>query len=58
MLSKFGLTQEHIFCSSVEGYNIPIGSGDIYDYLLNEFRGNELLVLMFLSKTTMQALLV
>ncbi|MCM1556457.1 MAG: toll/interleukin-1 receptor domain-containing protein [Anaeroplasma bactoclasticum] len=50
MLSKFGLTNEHIFCSSVEGYNIPIGSGDIYDYLLNEFRDNELLVLMFLSK--------
>lgn len=50
MLSKFGLTKEHIFCSSVEGYNIPIGSGDIYDYLLNEFRDNELLVLMFLSE--------
>ena len=50
LFSKFGLTREHIFCSSVEGYNIPIGSGDIYDYLLKEFTGNELLVLMFLSE--------
>ncbi|MGN1153104.1 MAG: hypothetical protein ACI4S3_03675 [Candidatus Gastranaerophilaceae bacterium] len=49
LFSKFGLTREHVFCSSVEGYNIPIGSGDMYDYLLNEFTGNELLVLMFLS---------
>ena len=47
---KFGLTKKHIFCSSVEGYNIPIGSGDIYDYLLKEYTGNELLVLMFLSE--------
>lgn len=50
LFSKFGLTREHIFCSSVEGYNIPIGSGDIYEYLLKEYTGNELLVLMFLSK--------
>lgn len=50
LFSKFGLTREHIFCSSVEGYNIPIGSGDIYEYLLKEYTGNELLVLMFLSE--------
>lgn len=50
LFSKFGLTREHIFCSSVQGYNIPIGSGDIYEYLLKEFTGNELLVLMFLSE--------
>lgn len=50
LFSKFGLTKDHVFCSSVEGYNIPIGSGDIYEYLLKEYTGNELLVLMFLSK--------
>lgn len=50
LFSKFGLTREHIFCSSVERYNIPIGSGDIYEYLLKEYTGNELLVLMFLSE--------
>lgn len=50
LFSKFGLTREHIFCSSVDGYNIPIGSGDIYEYLLKEYTGNELLVLMFLSE--------
>lgn len=50
LFAKFGLTREHIFCSSVEGYNIPIGSGDIYEYLLKEYTGNELLVLMFLSE--------
>ncbi len=49
LFAKFGLTREHIFCSSVEGYNIPIGSGDIYEYLLKEYTDNELLVLMFLS---------
>ena len=50
MLDRLGLkTREHMFCSSVSGYNIPLNE-NIFDYLCEEFTNNNLYVILFLSK--------
>lgn len=45
-----GMTKDNMFCSSVNGYDIPWGN-DIYEYLQREFNNSEkeLLVLFVLS---------
>lgn len=49
LLSHIGLTSNTLFCSSIPGYNIKQGSGDIYEYLRNEF-SNNLFVIFMLSE--------
>lgn len=49
LLSHLGLTSDTLFCSSIPGYNIKQGSGDIYEYLRNEFNNN-LFVIFMLSE--------
>lgn len=49
LLSHIGLTSDLLFCSSIPGYNIKQGSGDIYEYLRNEF-SNNLFVIFMLSE--------
>lgn len=43
-----GLNEAQIFCSSVTGYNIPLGE-DIYDYLRQQFQNYNLHVVFMLS---------
>ena len=49
LLTQMGLTEDNLFCSSVPGYGIPL-SRNIYDYLAEEFRNNNLLVIFVLSE--------
>ena len=49
LLSHLGLASDTLFCSSIPGYNIKQGSGDIYEYLRNEFNNN-LFVIFMLSE--------
>lgn len=49
MLEQIGVKQEHLFCSSIVGYCIPQGSGNIYDYIRNEMNRDNLFVIMMLS---------
>lgn len=49
LLEGLGLNQKHIFCSSVPGYNIPLGK-DIYDHLQEEFQNSRIYVIFLLSK--------
>ena len=42
MLEQIGVKQPQLFCSSVAGYNIPQGAGDIYDYIRNEINNDNL----------------
>ena len=49
LLARIGFTSDNLFCSSVTGYDIPVGSGDIFDYLKNEFESNNLFVVCLLS---------
>lgn len=48
-LEDIGLTQEHLFCSSVSGYGIPLDE-DIYDYLKQQFSEHNLHVILVLSE--------
>ncbi|MCU7836486.1 MAG: toll/interleukin-1 receptor domain-containing protein [gamma proteobacterium symbiont of Taylorina sp.] len=48
LMESIGLTNEHIFCSSVPGYGIPLGE-NIYDYLKKEFEDSNLFVIFILS---------
>lgn len=48
MLSSLGLDNSKLFCSSVEGYGIPLGE-NIYDYLKLEFTEKNTLVVMIMS---------
>lgn len=50
LLERIGIRTEHLFCSSIDGYDIPQGAGDIYDYLRNEMSNDGLFVIMMLSK--------
>lgn len=50
LLSHIGLNRNMLFCSSIPGYNIKQGSGDIFDYLKKEFDNNNLFVVFMLSK--------
>ena len=44
-----GLDQTQVFCSSLPGYDIPVGS-DIFDYLRQQFQEYELHVFLIHSK--------
>ncbi len=48
-LENIGLTEEHIICSSVSGFGIPIDM-DIYDYLKEQFENHNLHVFLILSR--------
>lgn len=50
LLNRIGLDRNTLFCSSVPGFNIKQGSGDIFDYLRSEFDNNNLFVVFMLSK--------
>lgn len=49
LLVHIGLNRDRLFCSSVPGFNIKQGNGDIYDYLRGEFSNKELFVVFMLS---------
>jgi len=49
MLEKSAVKPEHLFCSSVQGYGIPLNE-NIYDYLRSEFEQYDLYVIFMLSK--------
>lgn len=49
LLESLGLNQKTMFCSSVNGYGIPIGR-NIYEYLKTEFTDKNILVVMIMSK--------
>lgn len=48
LLCNIGLNAEHIFCSSVPGYGIPLDH-DIYDFLKLQFQEHDLHVFFILS---------
>ncbi|MCD8103931.1 MAG: toll/interleukin-1 receptor domain-containing protein [Lachnospiraceae bacterium] len=48
LLQDIGLRKEHIFCSSVPGYDVPEGY-DIYDYLREQFNTYDLHIFYVLS---------
>lgn len=48
LLCDIGLNTEHIFCSSVPGYGIPLDY-DIYDFLKQQFQEHDLHVFFILS---------
>lgn len=50
LLTRIGLNRNTLFCSSVPGFNIKQGSGDIFDYLRAEFDNNNLFVVFMLSR--------
>ena len=49
LLDDMGLTDEHIFCSSIPGYDIPVGK-TIFQYLLEQFHEYDLHVIFVHSK--------
>ena len=49
LLDDMGLTDEHIFCSSIPGYDIPVGK-TIFQYLLEQFYEYDLHVIFVHSK--------
>lgn len=54
LLETIGLDKRTIFCSSVEGYGIPLCQ-DIYEYLKREFTDKNILVIIFLSENYYQS---
>lgn len=50
MLEQMGVKQGQLFCSSIAGYGIPQGAGDLYDFIRNEMSNDSLFVIMMLSK--------
>lgn len=50
MLEQIGVKQNQLFCSSVAGYGIPQGAGDLYDFIRNEMDNYNLFFIMMLSK--------
>lgn len=44
-----GIKQTQLFCSSIQGYGIPQGSGDLYNYIRNEMSNDNLFVVIMLS---------
>ena len=49
LFDDMGLTDEHIFCSSIPGYDIPVGK-TIFQYLLEQFYEYDLHVIFVHSK--------
>lgn len=54
LLDGIGLDQTQVFCSSLPGYDIPIGS-NIFDYLRNQFLSYDLHVFFIHSKNYYQS---
>ncbi len=50
MLEQIGVKQNQLFCSSITGYGIPQGAGDLYDFIRNEMSNDNLFVIMMLSQ--------
>jgi len=50
MLEQIGVKQNQLFCSSIAGYGIPQGTGDLYDFIRNEMSNDNLFVIMMLSQ--------
>lgn len=50
LLEKMGVKNNQLFCSSIQGYGIPQGSGDLYQYIRNEMSNDNIFVIMMLSK--------
>ena len=48
LLEDIGITQEHLICSSISEYGIPLGE-DIYNYLKKSFQSHNLHVIFVLS---------
>lgn len=48
LLEFLGFKEENMFCSSVEGYGIPLGN-NIFDYLLSQFENHQLFILFIHS---------
>ena len=48
LLEFAGLNQSNLFCTSVHGYNIPLGK-NIYEYIKEEFVSKNIFVIMMLS---------
>lgn len=46
LLSHIGISASQLFCSSIPGYNIRQGSGNIYDYLREELKNNVFVIFM------------
>lgn len=49
LLDGMGLDQTQVFCSSLPGYDIPVGK-DIFDFLREQFQNHELHVFLMHSK--------
>lgn len=49
LLEKAGINKEKLFCSSVQGYNVPLEK-DIYSYILKQFHDYNLYVIYILSQ--------
>ena len=50
LLSRIGLNSNNLFCSSIPGFMIRQGSGDIFEHLRSEFNDNNLFVIFMLSR--------
>ena len=50
LLGQIGVKQDQLFCSSVAGYEIPQGAGDLYDFIRNEMSNDNLFVILMLSE--------
>ena len=50
LLEKMGVQNKQLFCSSIQGYGIPQGSGDLYNFIRNEMSNDNLFVIMMLSE--------
>ena len=48
LLQIIGMSNDNMFCSSVKGFDIPLGN-NIYDYLREQFQNYELKVIFILS---------
>lgn len=46
LLSHIGISTSQLFCSSLPGYNIKQGNGNIYDYLREELNNNVFVIFM------------
>ena len=49
LLESIGLTEKHIFCSSLPDYNVPLNK-NIYKFLLKQFTDYSLHLILILSK--------
>lgn len=49
LFEHIGLNSENMFCSSVDGYNVPLDS-NIYNYLKEQFQSYDLRVIFILSE--------